>query len=220
MVIIQAAFSWANRQQYIRYNPVAGLEKPPRNVREHFVPVEDWGKLLAACTPPFDLIVRFTLLSGARPQESKLIEAQHVKQNTIVLPIPSSKGKKTNRVIHLSDDAKELVQKLCKENPDGPVFLNSKGRPWTKDSIGCRIRRLKKTTGWDWLTMTSLRHSFAHAQVSAGTDSLILQQLTGHVDGRMLARVYAHADKATDQIKKAIESTTHHLVEDAQAQKA
>lgn len=59
--------------------------------------------------------------------------------------------------------------------------------------------------------MTALRHSFAHAHVEAGTDSLILQQLTGHADGRMLARVYAHADKASDQIKQAVEATTHHL---------
>ncbi len=211
MTMVQGAFSWGVRQGYLKYNPLDGMEKPQRNVREGFVPVEDWGTLLGFCRPPFDDLVRFTLLTGARAQEGRLIEAKHVKANTIVLPIKSSKGKKRNRVIHLSAVARELVKRLCDERPEGPIFRNEDGEPWTKDSINCRMKRLKVKTGWEWLTMTSLRHSFAHAQVKAGTDALILQQLTGHVDARMLATVYAHADKADDQISQALESTTRHL---------
>jgi hypothetical protein len=66
---------------------LAGLEKPRRNVREHFVPVQDWARLLAACTPPFDDLARFVLLTGARPQEVVLIEANTSEVTAIVLSI-------------------------------------------------------------------------------------------------------------------------------------
>ena len=51
MTMIQGAFSWGVRQGYLRYNPLDGMEKPQRNVREDFVPVEDWGTLLGHCRP-------------------------------------------------------------------------------------------------------------------------------------------------------------------------
>ena len=211
MGIIQAAFSWARKQGHIRQNPLAGMEKPRRNVREDFVPVKDWCKLLEACTPPFDALVRFTLLTGARPQESVRIEAKHVRESRIVFSIESSKGKRRNRVIHLNDDAQQLVSELCEQHSTGPIFRNSEGKPWKKDSVNCRMRRLKEKLGWPWLCLTALRHSFAHAHVEAGTDSLLLQQLMGHQDGRMLSRVYAHADRATDALVAAAAATSHLL---------
>ncbi|MDA7978986.1 MAG: hypothetical protein MPJ50_09490 [Pirellulales bacterium] len=76
--------------------------------------MKDWDKLLGACTPPFDQLVAFSLLTGTRPQESRLIEAKHVKNETIVLPIADSKGNRKNQVIHLSEAAKRLVKPLCK----------------------------------------------------------------------------------------------------------
>jgi integrase len=212
IMMIQAAYSWGVRQGHLRYNPLARMEKPTRHIREDFVPVEDWGSLLNYCRPPFDDLVRFVLLAGARPQEVRIIEAQHVKDNTIVLQLAHSKGRRRNRVIHLSVTARELVGRLCDRWPEGRIFRNEDGEPWTRYALNCRMKRLKAKTGWKWLTMTSLRHSFAHAQVAAGTDALILQQLMGHRDGRMLATVYAHADKASDQISQALDATSRHLV--------
>jgi integrase/recombinase XerD len=43
--------------------------------------------------------------------------------------------------------AREIVEGLAKMHPAGPIFLNSEGRPWNKDSINCAIRRLRVTLG-------------------------------------------------------------------------
>jgi len=52
---IQAAFSWAHREGLSPHNPIAKVDKPTPTAREDFVLVEDWPKLLQACTPPFGL---------------------------------------------------------------------------------------------------------------------------------------------------------------------
>lgn len=211
MVTIQRAFSWALGQGLIHRNPFAKIEKPTQTHREDYVQSEDWPKLIEACTSPFDDMVRFTLLTGVRAQETVRIAAKHIGNKTIVLPIKDSKGEKKNRIIHLNGTAKALVTRLSKESPTGPIFCNADGKPWTKDSINCRMKRLKKKLDWPWLCLTVLRHSFAHAHVCSGTDALLLQSLMGHSDGRMLARVYAHADKATEALSNAADVTSHLL---------
>lgn len=209
MVAVQRAFSWGFKQGYLNRNPLAALEKPEQEHGEWFVPVEDWPKLLEACSPSeFRELVLFTLLTGIRSFEVKRLKVKHVQSNRIVFPIQNSKGKKRNRIIHLSAQAKEVIER---NSATGHVFRNSDGKPWTKDSTKCAMKRLKKATGWSWINLTVLRHSFAHAQVRSGTDSLILQSLMGHTDGRMLARVYAHADEASERLSEAANVTSHLL---------
>jgi len=103
MARIQAAFSWGLRQGLINRHRLARLEKPQRQVREAFVPVEDWPELLKACSPEeFETLVRFTLLTGIRPQESRILDSSHVKGDRLVFEIKNSKGKKMNRIIYLN----------------------------------------------------------------------------------------------------------------------
>jgi len=209
MVAVQRAFSWGFKQGYINSNPLAGLEKPEQEYGERFVPLEDWQKLLDACSPPeFREVVLFTLLTGIRPYEVKRLKVEHVQGDRTVFPIKSSKGKRKNRIIHLSEQAKEVV---ARNSPTGHVFRNSDGKPWTNHATNCAMKRVKKATGWDWINMTVIRHSFAHAQVREGTDSLILQSLMGHRDGRMLSRVYAHADQASERLQEAAGVTSRLL---------
>ena len=136
-----------------------------------------------------------------------MVHAKHVGNNTIVLPVKDSKGKRKNRVIYLNDAAKEQAERLAKQYPDEAIFRNADGKPWNKDSINCRMRRLKKKLDWPWLCLTVLRHSFAHAHVANGTDVLLLQSLMGHSSTRMLDTVYAHSDKAVDALTAAANTT-------------
>jgi len=195
------AFSWAAKAGMIGKSPLAGMEKPRAKVRQEFLPAEVWPKLLAAATDEAFLDwLKVMLLSGARVQEMFRFEAQYFDRNgsRIILPIEESKGKRRSRVIYLPDEAAEIVAKWADKNPSGPIFRNRRGRPWNRNSIRCRFRRLKKILDEPKLTATTLRHSFAHHRLTNGQDSLVVSKLMGHVDGRMLATRYGHLDQNPD----------------------
>jgi integrase len=195
---IQTALNWAVSLQYIAENPIAKMPKPEPGMREFFVPAEGWSEILAAIPDrEFSDYVIVSVTSGARPQEMPKIEARHFdrKHRRIVFSKKESKGKKRSRVIYLPDEAFEIVDRLAKRYPSGPIFRNTKGRPWSKDSVNGRFKRLKKKLGMPKLCATVLRHSWAHHQLVTGTDSHIVSKLMGHVDGRMLAERYGHIDQ-------------------------
>ena len=167
-------------------------------MRETFVPAEKWPEILAAIPDKeFRNYVIVAMTTGARAQEIPKIEARHFdpKHRRIVFPQKESKGKKRSRVIYLPDEAFEIVERLANQYPNGPIFRNTKGNPWNKNSVNCRFKRLKKKLKMPGLCATVLRHSYAHHQLTSGTDSHIVSKLMGHVDGRMLAERYGHIDQ-------------------------
>ena len=195
---VQTALNWAVGLQYIPENPLAKMPKPEAAMREVFVPAERWSEILAAIPDrEFRDYVVVSVVTGARAQEMPKIEARHLdrEHRRIVFPKKESKGKKRARVVYLPDEAFEIVDRLAKRYPSGPIFRNTKGRPWNKNSINSRFKRLKKKLGMPKLCATVLRHSYAHHQLVSGTDSHIVSKLMGHVDGRMLAERYGHIDQ-------------------------
>jgi integrase len=129
--------------------------------------------------------------------------AAHFDGEKFTLPISSSKGRKRSRVVYVPKESLPIVRRLVKENPTGPLFRNSKGRPWDKNSIRCRFRRLKRELGMPGLTATTLRHSFAHWRLTLGQDSETVAKLMGHVDTTMLSRRYGHVEQNTEYMKKS-----------------
>jgi integrase len=195
---LQIALNWAVGLQYIAENPIVKMPKPEAAMREVFVPAEQWPEILAAIPDrEFRDYIIVMVTTGARAQEMPRIEARHFdrEHRRIVFPKSESKGKKRSRVIYLPDEAFEIVDAWASRHTSGPVFRNTKGRPWTKDSVNNRFQRLKKKLGMPGLCATVLRHSYAHDQLINGTDSHIVSKLMGHVDGRMLAERYGHIDQ-------------------------
>ena len=195
---VQTALNWAVGLQYITENPIAKMPKPEAAMREVFVPAEQWTEILSAIPDrEFREYIIVSMTTGARAQEMPKIEARHFdrEHRRIVFPKKESKGKKRARVVYLLDEAFVIVGQLVKRYPSGPIFRNTKGRPWSKDSVNGRFKRLKKKLGMPGLCATVLRHSYAHHQLISGTDSHVVSKLMGHVDGRMLAERYGHIDQ-------------------------
>jgi site-specific recombinase XerD len=203
---IKAVFSWSLEQGYIDKNPLVAVKKPRRGMRETFLKAVEWQRVLdAASDERFReyLVVAFS--SGARPQEMRKIEARHVDLDgqRIIFPTEESKGRKHSRVIYLDDLAFEIIKRLCEEWPQGMIFRNRRGRPWSKDAIKDRFKRLKEKLNMPGLCATVLRHSFAHHKLISGVDSLVVSELMGHVDGRMLATRYGHLEDNGDFMRNA-----------------
>ncbi len=98
---------------------------------------------------PFKDLLRFAWLTGCRPQEAIRIESRHLdlERGWVLLPPGEAKGKKRARVIYLVDDAKAMLAPLAEVQPEGPLFRNKNGRPWTRFAVNCAFCRLQIVTG-------------------------------------------------------------------------
>ena len=88
--------------------------------------------------------------SGARPFEVKELEARHVEvaSQRAVIPADEAKGRRAPRVIYFpTDRSLEIVRRLCHERPDGKLFVNNRGRPWTAFAVKNRFEDVEVSIG-------------------------------------------------------------------------
>ena len=213
ITLIKGLMNWAVRMGYVYRNPIAAMPRPTARVRQEYVPAELWPRLLELSTDePFRDYLFVMLSTGARATEMFTFEAQHLHSNRLILPIEKSKGRKRSRVVYVPDQALEIVRQYAERYPDGPLFRNANGKPWTRNAIRCRFRRLRQKLGMPGLVATTLRHSYTHHRLTSGQDSLTVAKLLGHVDTRMIAIRYGHLDAnaeymsaAANQVKPAVQ---------------
>ena len=198
--IVQRAFNWAVKQGYIHQSPIAAVEDKPRKRRREvvFSPAEFKEILGHVRDQVFKDFLEFLWETGCRPFEARMIEAEHVDlpNRMVVLPESLNKTGKGVRVIFLTDKASEILRRLLETLEDeGPLFRNSRGNPWTKDAIKCRLTRIRDKLGVDSVCAYGIRHSFATEGLKNGVDPLSLSMLMGHSDVSMIARTYQHLAK-------------------------
>jgi len=120
-----------------------------------------------------------------------------------VFPADESKGQREPRVVQLTDRAFEICQRLALKHPEGPLFRNSEGRPWTRYSLHCRFSRLSKKLGFP-VCAYAIRHTFATDAITRGVDLVTISLLMGHADLKMLSRVYQHVQKRSGHMRAAL----------------
>jgi len=207
MTAVQAALNWAVRQGFIDRSPLVGLQKPSKGRRESYVSVEDWPKLLAKVkTPTLRDAIVFTWETGVRPQELRKIEKRHcrLEEMRIVFVERESKGKRRQRVIHLTPMAAELAARLCKRHPKGPIFRNRDGKPWKPYAMNNAMGRLAAHFGNRPLCFNDFRHGFGTRLLQAGVDPITVAALMGHKDPSTLAKVYSHVHADAQHLRDAL----------------
>jgi site-specific recombinase XerD len=184
-------FNWAIKTRKLRTNPILGLEKPQPTARETAITPEQFQQIMGHVKDQqFRDVLNFYWNTGCRPREPRIIEARHVDGRKVVLDREQSKGKKKRRVIYLNDTAAEIIRRLAAATPDGPIFRNMRGRPWTKDALQCRMKTLRRKTELD-LCVYALRHGYITELLKTGCSTTTVAQLTGTSEA-MIARVYQH----------------------------
>ena len=130
---LQRGFNWAVRNRGLTRNPIRGMEKPEAKRRTSTITVKKFDDVLKHVQDvPFRdlLIVSF---NWAVNQETKQLEARHLQldRQRAVIPGEEAKGHRTRAIYFPTDRSLETVQRLAKEYPDGPLFRNNHGKPWT-----------------------------------------------------------------------------------------
>jgi len=89
--------------------------------------------------------------TGCRPQESLRLEARHVDvaNQRWVFPKSESKMKRIARIIYMTDRAMPIVRRLMLAHPEGPLFRNTNGKPWTTEAVNCCFFDLQMRMGKD-----------------------------------------------------------------------
>jgi len=82
---------------------------------------------------------------------------------------------------------------------DDFVFVNKRGNPWNRHSVGNCMARLKKKIKKRF-SLYDFRHGFATRMLEAGLDHLTVAKLLGHQDTSMLGRVYSHIGEKNDYL--------------------
>jgi integrase len=146
MRTVKRCMSWALKQGYVRTNPIAHLELPGSEPRDVVVTEAEYDELLSY-VPDECLrdLIRVTWETGCRPQESLRVQSRHVdlKNSRWVFPQKEAKGKRWPRVVYLTDTALAITTRLMLKSPDGTLFRNSRGTPWSADAVNCAFDRVR-----------------------------------------------------------------------------
>lgn len=203
---VKSAFQWAEDKGYISKSPVRKVKVPPQYSRgdDAYLEPEQWAKVLT-CDDP-DLLDLLIVMheTGCRPQEVRTVESHHLDRTAKCweFPIAKSKGKKEKRIVLLSDRAFEICQRLALKNPEGPIFRRG-DKSWTAGSLDRECAKLSGKLNFH-VTPYMVRHTFATEKIIQGVDLVTIATLMGHVDLKMLMKVYQHVRKRGEYLRKAL----------------
>ena len=198
---------WAKRQGYCKFNNLDDMEKPPAEPREVYIPPTEFKELLSHVRDQqFRNILLIGYHCGTRLKETRIVEAKHVdlEHGRWVFSIGESKGKRRKRCIYMTDECLEITKAMMDRNPNGALFRNTVGNPWTGTAVNSRFVNLKKKIGKK-LFFYALRHSFATNMLKQGKSTAVVSELMGHTSTAMVSRVYSHLAQDPGFLRKQLE---------------
>jgi integrase len=198
---ITRPFNWAVSEDLISDSPLAGYKLARSECREFFVKPDQWQEIqkLIAGKRFDDFRDYLTVLweTGCRPHEIRIVRSEWINWDfkRWVFPVSKSKGKRHKRVVYLTETAFEITKRLAEKNPTGPIFRRKNGKPWDKNVVRCKFRRLKQLLELPELCAYSFRHGFSTKLLEQGIPATVVATLLGHQSTRMLETRYGHIDQ-------------------------
>lgn len=208
VMVVKRVLCWSVREGHLKADPLANLQRLKAKRRESFITEEQHVAILQAATDrAFFRFVRAMHDTGARPGEIRKVTATNFFADVglwVLQPSEAVKPTDRPRIIYLTPKMVRLCKTLAKKFPDGPLFRNRLGKPWTHGAIRQRMEELRKKgvipTG---AVAYGYRHGFATRALRNGVTLAELKELMGHTDLRMLAMHYGHLDGDAKQLREA-----------------
>jgi integrase len=203
---VKRAFRWGRKQGYLEFDPMDSLDKPGIKRRENILNPAQEHEVLNAIHGPLRDYLEFMRETGCRPSEVARLEATHLSGDIVVLAGKTTRATGRLRTIYLTDRAKEIVDRLARENPAGPIFLNSRGAAWTRNALAWAMSRLRKRLGLGGeCTAESFRHGWV-TDAKLKLPNSIVAELAGHSSTEMVDKHYGHLSERRDDLSRAAAS--------------
>lgn len=207
---VKRMVNWAvNDMGYFDRNPVAKLNKPAKQHRTACPTQAQWDEVLSHYGPddPFRDFWSAMIDTGCRPQEMRVIEARRINFQAGLIHFADGEipGKRFGRDVIVQQRAAEVLRRLAITNPQGPVFRNEDGNPWTKDALNCRFRRLKTKVPFR-VSCYAARHSKAADILENGGSAGAVATILGHRDPTVMLRFYGkHIAEGAEHLRSLVE---------------
>lgn len=211
---LKRVYRWAHGTGKISRNPLFGLkvaEGAPRTVMvsdsAHRMLVTELLKIVD--DRPFALYL-IASQCGARPKQIREVTPANVLADYSAWVFEDHKtvehtGKRL--VVYLPPCLATLTRILTRwpQGTDGRLFAQSMGQPWTRFTVGQRMRRLRKRLNLPKdLVVYGYRHTFATEALLAGNHIATVAELMGHTSTRMVSKVYGHLDQHKKHLSDAV----------------
>jgi integrase len=171
-----------------RVEPFEGVD----SARVRYLTMEEVKRLLAACSPAFQQLVRGALETGARYGELCSLLVSDFGSNSGTVGVSQSKSNKPRHVV-LTEQGSAFFASITRDRSrDEVMFLKDDGQPWLRDhqkdpiAEACELAKIKPAN------FHVLRHTWASHAVMNGVPLLLVAKNLGHTDTRMVEKHYGH----------------------------
>jgi len=215
---VKKVLLWADDMEICEC-PVAHFPKlhdePPETKRLLEHEVKRLLEHLEKHCPEFGDMVAFGLLTGLRPRELRELQFSQIlpnAENQKHLMIEHHKTAKTvgtpkPRSVPLCAKAEAIVRRQQERNPQSnTVFLNAKGKPFTKTVLRQRFERWCKRAGIRTLPPYSMRHTFGSLLAEANINQQTIATLMGHSQIRTTTRYQSTTERCHREAADALAS--------------
>ncbi len=192
---LKSFFSWAVREDYLKFNPMAKIPVPkaPTKIVNTFS-AEQLAKLATVCQAANEhgyrnlTMLLLMLDCGLRVSELVSVNLEDINLEEGYLKTRNAKGGK-GRIIPLGSLVQKMIWKYINHSRLKPLterittlFLSNRGLPLTRSGVQQFLRRCGSKAGITGVRCSphTLRHSFAKTYLINGGDIFSLQRILGH----------------------------------------
>ena len=211
--VLKSAFNWAVEEEHIPRKPIAHVRKPTPVTRDRTLTAGERDLILNSIKDEaFRRYVTALSLTGCRPGEVARVTAADVDLVNGTWTLHDHKTAKITgkpRVIYLCPEAVALTKELAGTHSTGPLFLNVRGQPWTRNAVRIRFRNLRKRhPQLKGITAYTYRSSFATDALESGVGETAVSTLLGHTSTATLHRFDARLSHRVGHMRAAAAQAT------------
>jgi integrase len=205
VTIIKAVFNWAVAEDYLSESPLKKLKRRKVARRDRVLSADEEAALLAGVDGCFRDFVLVLLRTGMRPySEAAKLSAGMIDwaEGRAVLREHKNAKKGKGRVVYFPPEVLEVLRRLAREHPAGPLLRNARAAAWAKDAVHDRIRRVCEDAGIEHFNAYALRSTYVTNALIRGVPVEVVAELVG-TSPKMIHAHYAAVNKKTDALKEA-----------------
>lgn len=209
---VRRVYRWAVGKRKLSWNPLDLTRIPQGESRLVIITPEEHRALVLAARKHNAPFAMYLIASrcGARPKQIRTLTAANVHYDADgrmfwVFDEHKSAKKTRKPLVVYCYPCLATITKILMSSRKNLLFLNENGHQWKKDSVARAMRRVRKRAKVsEKITVYAYRHSFATDALVAGNSLAIVAELLGHVDTRMVGRVYGHLDQHKGHLIDAV----------------